>query len=118
MADTNPMEDTVILVKSYGMGSGDTDLQLKLFNTYLTLLEQTGSLPAAMCFYTDGVRLAVAGSPMLERLHRLEEKGVRLVLCSSCLSYYNLVEKVQVGLVGSMADILEAQNRAAKVITL
>jgi hypothetical protein len=55
---------------------------------------------------------------MLERLHRLEEKGVRLILCSSCLSYYNLVEKVQVGTVGSMADILEAQNRAAKVITL
>jgi len=34
------------------------------------------------------------------------------------LNYYHLAEKVQVGIVGGMADILEAQWQADKVITL
>jgi peroxiredoxin family protein len=44
--------------------------------------------------------------------------GVRLILCSTCVDYYDLSEKVQVGIVGGMTDILEAQQRAAKVITI
>ena len=58
------------------------------------------------------------GSPVLETLLSLEKKGVRLVLCSTCLNYYNLTDKVRVGIVGGMGDILEAQQRASKVITL
>jgi len=39
-------------------------------------------------------------------------------LCSTCLNYFNLVDQVQVGIVGGMPDIIEAQRKAAKVITL
>lgn len=45
-------------------------------------------------------------------------KGVRLIICSTCLNYLNLTDKVQVGIVGGMTDIIEAQRRADKVITL
>jgi hypothetical protein len=34
------------------------------------------------------------------------------------LSYYNLTEKVQVGIVGGMPDIIEAQRMAGKVISI
>jgi len=55
---------------------------------------------------------------VLETLKSLESKGVRLVLCSTCLSYYNLTDQVRVGIVGGMTDILEAQLRAGKVISI
>ena len=110
--------NTVILVTKNGMGSADPELQMKLMSTYLNLLLQNSSLPAAVCFYTEGVKLAVAGSPVLSQLTKLEERGVRLVLCATCLNYYGLLEQVQVGIVGGMTDILEAQWRAGKVITL
>jgi intracellular sulfur oxidation DsrE/DsrF family protein len=71
-----------------------------------------------IAFYTEGVRLVVEGSPVLDQLKDLESKGVRLVICSTCLNYFGLTEKVKVGIVGSMADILEGQLRAEKVITL
>ncbi|HEY4691832.1 MAG TPA: DsrE family protein, partial [Bellilinea sp.] len=64
------------------------------------------------------VKLAVAGSPVLETLMSLEAKGVHLILCSTCLNYFNLADQVQVGIVGGMPDIIEAQRKAAKVITL
>jgi intracellular sulfur oxidation DsrE/DsrF family protein len=112
------MADTVILITRNGMGEADQALQHKLIGIYLNLLVENKSLPTAICFYTEGVYLTVEGSPVLETLQTLESMGVYLVLCSTCVNYYNLGEKVRVGFVGGMVDILEAQLRAAKVITI
>ncbi len=113
-----PWSETVLLITRDGLGSADVALQRKLLDTYLRLLLQNGTLPAAICFYTDGVKLVVEGSPLLERLGQVEQQGVRLIICSTCLSYFGLEEQVRVGVVGGMTDILEAQTRASKVITL
>jgi len=112
------VKNTVILVTNEGMGKGDPALQLKLIGKYLELILLNDSQPNAICFYTDGVRLLTSGSPVLEHLHALESKGVRLIACSTCLEFYGLSEQVQVGVVGGMPDIIEAQDKADKVITL
>ena len=118
MPNETSFSNTVILIIREGMGFSDRALQLKLLDTYFKLLLENNSLPAVICFYTDGVKLVVEGSPMLERLGHLEERGVRLIICSTCLNYFELSEKVRVGIVGGMPDILEAQSKASKVITL
>ncbi len=109
----------VILVTSYGMGnSQETQLKEKIAITFFQLLSTSKSLPKAICFYTDGVKLACSGSPFIDLLKTLENKGVRLILCQTCLNYYNLLEKVAVGIVGGMADILTAMWGADSVITI
>lgn len=118
LSPSTRFQDTVLLINRDGMGSADIELQHKLIDTYLRLLLEGGDLPAAICFYTEGVRLVVDGSPLVERLKEVEARGVRLVVCSTCLGYFGLTEKVRVGIVGGMADIQEAQARAGKVITL
>ena len=110
--------DTVILVTNNGMGRGPQDLQLTLIVKYLELLGLQNDLPAAICFYTEGVRLVTDGSPVIEKLRTLEGKGVRLIVCSTCLNYYSLIEKIRIGIVGGMGDILAAQWQAGKVISL
>ena len=116
---TNPSEpSTVILINHEGMGQANVILQHRLIGTYLRLLLQNEMLPSAICFYTEGVKLVVDGSPVLEQLRSLEEKGVRMVVCSTCLNYYGLDDKLQVGVIGGMNDILEYQWKASKVITL
>ena len=112
------MENTVILVTNNGMGRADEKLQLLLFNKYVELLLQNKNLPAAFCFYTDAVKLTCEGSSVIEQLRLLESRGVRLIICSTCLNYFNLNDKVQVGIVGGMGDIIEAQMKAEKVITI
>lgn len=112
------MENTVVLATNNGMGKADEKLQLTLMGKYLELLLQNSSLPAAICFYTDGVKLVCEGSPVVEQLRALESKKVRLIVCSTCLGYFDLTEKVQVGIVGGMGDIIEAQVKADKVITI
>ena len=112
------MDNTVIQITNNGMGKGDPVLQHKLIVKYLELIQMNESLPNAITFYTDGVKLVVEGSPVLEQLRALESKGVRLIICSTCLEYYDMTEKVQVGIVGGMTDIIEAQAKAEKVITI
>jgi len=113
-----PDSETVLLITRNGMGDAEPELQQKLITTYLKLLDEHNTLPAVICFYARGVQLVVPGSPVLDSLRSLEAKGVRLILCSTCLNFYGLVDQEQVGIVGGMTDILEAQRRAAKVISL
>jgi intracellular sulfur oxidation DsrE/DsrF family protein len=118
MSNESSFSDTIILIPREGMGSADIALQHKLLDTYLKLLMENNSLPAAICFSTEGVKLVVEDSPFLERLAQIEQKGVRLIICSTCLNYFGISEKVRLGIVGGMSDILEAQSKASKVITL
>jgi hypothetical protein len=112
------VKDTLIMVTREGMGSADVALQQRLFATYLKLLLENGTLPGAICFYTDGVKLVVEGSPVLDLLRQVEQKGVHLVICQTCLNAFGLTGRVRVGIVGGMGDILSAQLAAGKVISL
>ena len=108
----------VLVFTTNGMGTtSEQPLKEKLLKTYLNLVSQMQPLPRALCFYTDGVKLACEGSPVLEELAALERKGVRLILCQTCLDYFGLTEKVHVGIVGGMSDIITAMWEAEKVVT-
>lgn len=111
-------DSILILVNRDGMGSAEEGLRHKLLRVYLAMLVENDMTPGAICFYADGVKMVVDGSPVLDLLKALEAKGVHLIVCSTCLNYLGLREKVTVGIVGGMHDILMAQWQAEKVITL
>jgi len=111
-------QGTILLITRAGMGHADPELQARLLQKYLTLLLEEETLPWAICFYTEGVKLVAEGSPVLDELRAIQSRGVYLILCQTCLQAFGLLDKVQVGIVGGMGDILAAQQRAAKVISL
>lgn len=118
MTQAIPEHATLVQVTSGGMGSGDAELRIKLLRTWLTLQLENDALPGAMCFYTDGVKLVVEGSPVLDLLRAVEEKGTHLIVCTTCLKHYGLFDEIAVGIVGGMTDIIAAQAKAAKVVNL
>jgi hypothetical protein len=110
---------TVFVFSSYGMGqTSDADLKILLTRKFLALIAQADPLPSQICFYTDGVRLCVDGSPVLAELRALEASGVELVLCSTCLERFGLAGQVAVGVVGGMGDIITAVTNADNAVTL
>ena len=109
---------TLILITRDGMGQADEALRHKLIQTYLTLLLENDTLPGAICFYTDGVKLVTESSPVIGLLRSLESKGVHLIVCKTCLDYFGLADRVKVGIVGGMQDIIAAQWKAEKVISI
>ena len=118
MGDSLRDGSVLILVTRDGMGHAEALLQHKLIRNYLGLLDGNDMLPGAIAFYGEGVRLAVEGSPVLDLLASLETKGVHLIPCKTCVDHYGIAEKVRAGVIGGMADILAAQWKASKVITI
>jgi len=118
MSAASKQYSTAVLITRNGMGHAEAPLQQKLVKTYLTMLNDNDMLPGIICFYADGVKLVVEGSPVLDALKSLEAKGVRLVVCNTCLKYYDLADKLRVGIIGGMHDIITAQWQARKVISI
>jgi hypothetical protein len=113
--------NVVVLVRQNGLGTvrtEDQDFAAAMFEKFLHTLESQPARPTAICFYTEGVRLACTGSQVLFALKLIQGMGVRLVLCSSCLDRYGLKESVEVGEVRGMNEIVPLLLSADSVITV
>ncbi len=110
--------NTVLVFTRFGMGDAPEPLRLNLAVKFLSLLQESDVLPSKILFYTEGVKLACQDSPVISVLRAMEKQGVELVLCKTCLDFLELNGKVEVGIVGGMADIIEAMRMAHKVISL
>jgi len=106
----------VVCVSSEGMGRGDDELGATLMAAFLDTLSQfKGELSHAI-FLNAGAKLAVEGSPVLEQLRQLEEVGVRVLVCGTCLNHFGIKEKLAVGSVSNMYAIIETLSKAGRII--
>lgn len=112
------MKNTLIQIKSNGMGEKDEKLSQILIQKYFELISEEQIPPGFIVFYNEGVKLLCEGSPSLNALELLASKGTKLIACSTCLNYFNLADKQKTGVSGSMQDIISLQSKAVKVITL
>jgi hypothetical protein len=112
------ISNTIILINRNGMGESDSEQGKFLIKKYLKVLNDSNYLPHAICLYTAGVKLATDGSHVLDELKLLVSKGVKLFVCGTCLINYDIFEQIRVGTICGMPDIVEAQWKAEKVITL
>ncbi len=109
---------TIYTFTRNGLGEAPEGLQQALAVKFLSLLAQEEQLPAAILFYTEGVKLVIEGSSVINWLEMLQGKGVELIICSTCLEYFGLKDQVRVGKVGGMPDIIAAMQTADKVVAL
>ena len=108
--------DTIVVIASDKMGSGNDELGKVLIKGFIFAVTQLDELPEQMLFYNGGAVLTCEGADTLEDLKNLEAQGVEILTCGTCLDYYGLKEKLQVGSVTNMYAIVEAMNRADKII--
>ncbi len=109
---------TVVAISSNAMGRGDDELGQVLLRTYLHTLGEVTPRPDTIIFFNSGVTLAVEGSQALDDLRALADQGVQVLLCGTCVGYFDLKEKVAVGEISNMYAISEAMLRAGKVINV
>ncbi len=111
-------KNTLIQVTQNGMGAGNEELGITLITNYFKLLVADGRLPRIIVFYNGGVQLLNEKSPAVEVLKELQYKGVQLLACKTCVDFYDLTDKIKVGNVGTMSDIMTLQVNADKIINL
>jgi len=109
---------TVLFVSAWAIGRGPEELQDILIRSFLHTLNEVSPLPDTVIFINTGVKLTVEDSPVLEDLQALEEQGVEILICGTCLNYFGLTEKVAVGAVSNMYTIAETLLGAGKVVAV
>jgi selenium metabolism protein YedF len=113
-----PTAATVLVVPSEQMGRGEPELGAILIRTFFHTLTETQPLPKTIIFYNMGVKLAVEGSPVLDDLRALAAKGSEILVCGTCLGYFNLKEQLAVGTISNMYTIAEMLLNAGHILTL
>ena len=109
-------DNTVVVVSSDRMGSGNDELGKVLIKGFIFAVTQLDTLPKTMLFYNGGATLTTEDSDSLEDLKSLEAQGVEIMTCGTCLDYYGLKDKLAVGSVTNMYSIVETQAKATKII--
>lgn len=102
----------VVMISKDYVGEGSEDLGRILMKGYLYTLTEVEPLPKALLFVNSGIRLTCEGSDVLENLRVLEQKGVEILSCGTCLDYFQLKSQLAVGGVGNMYSIVELMNGA------
>ncbi|MFH1640302.1 MAG: sulfurtransferase-like selenium metabolism protein YedF [Chloroflexota bacterium] len=108
----------VIFITTDRLGTGDNQLGAILMKAFLNTLWDTSPKPGKIMFINDGVRLTCEGSEMLEALRLLENGGVQIFSCGTCLEYYYLRKKLAVGKVTNMFETVNSLLSANKIIKI
>lgn len=106
----------VAVVSADHMGEGNDELGRALIKGFLFAMTMQEELPSTILFYNGGAHLTCQGSDSLEDLKSLQERGVEILTCGTCLDFYGLKDQLAVGGVTNMYDIVERQMKADLVI--
>lgn len=115
---SNNTEKIVLLINSDLFGNGDEEFSHTLMRNYIFSLTEVEPKPQTALFVNSGIKFTTEGSPVLESLQKLNDGGMEILTCGSCLDFYQCKDKLVIGSVTNMYTIAEKLLNADKVIKL
>ena len=106
----------LVVLSGCTMGTGDEKLGKALMKAFVFALTKQDVLPETILCYNTGAYLTTEGADTLEDLKLLESEGVTILTCGTCLDFYGLKEKLAVGGVTNMYDIVERMESAQTIV--
>lgn len=106
----------VVSLGSNTMGRGEEKLGKTLMKAFIFALTKQEVLPETILCFNSGAYLSIEGSDSLEDLKQLEANGVKIYTCGTCLDYYGIKDKLAVGAVTNMYDIVETLESAKQIV--
>ena len=109
---------TTIFINKDRIGHGSDELGSNLIKAFIATIKDLSVQPKTICFMNSGVKLTLQGTETLPYLKDLEARGVEMLVCGTCLGYFNVKEQLGVGRISNMYDISETMLKSSKVITI
>jgi selenium metabolism protein YedF len=107
-----------VLFTRRNLGQEDRKLGEVLMKSFLGTLSQLNNPPVTVALMNEGVKLAVYDSSSCDHLKSLERRGAVILVCGTCVHHFQIADRIGVGTISSMFEILEALNGADKIMTL
>jgi len=111
-----PVGPRVVQVTAGTMGSGDDELGALLLRSFLKTQAQLDRKPEAILFYNDAVKLCCEGSLLLDDLRALENAGIEIIACGTCLNFFELGDQLRIGRVTDMLEIASRLADAGSIV--
>ena len=108
----------VLVIASDTVGSGDDELGNILMRAFMPTFLEVEPRPDTIIFMNNGVKLTVSDSLVLEDLQTLANEGVQILVCGTCLNYFNLTDDVAVGEISNAYTIAEKMLQADRTVRL
>jgi len=118
--EVQPMKlsDYVMTIKRNRMGDGSDELGEILIKAAINTIPDMDIKPNKMIFFNSGILMTLNDSAVLESLKKLENIGIEILVCGTCLDYYQKKDELGVGRISNMYDILDSMSKASKVVFL
>lgn len=107
-----------VLVAGKTLGREDKELGEVLIKGFLGTLSKLETPPVVLALMNEGVKLALSDASTCDHLKDLERTGTKILVCGTCTTHFGITERVGVGTVSNMFEILEAVTGADKVLSV
>ena len=108
----------VVLIAADTFGQGDPELGSLLMRAFIKTVRELVPRPECLIFLNGGVRITTEGSRVIEALKQLAGEGIEILSCGTCLDFYHLKDKLQVGKGSNMYEIASRLVAADRVVRL
>lgn len=108
--------DFIVAFSSDKMGDGEEELGRLLILNFIKAIKDFEHLPQKIVFYNNGAKLGSVDSPVAEYLKELEQMGVVLLFCATCVNFYHLGGKIKIGVLSNMFEIGQVMASAGNII--
>jgi len=78
---------------------------------FLRLLGESKDKPKTVVFWNTGIRLLCEGSKVINHIKKLEEVGVEILACTTCLEFLDLTDRLLVGKPTTMVRSIESMMK-------
>jgi len=112
------VEGTTVVITSSTLGQGKEELGIILMRSFIISIKEMKFLPARIIFLNSGVLLTAKKSLVLDDLRELEEGGVQIFSCGTCVDYYQLKDEMAIGRITNIYDIVEYLQHSNKQLIL
>ena len=107
-----------VLIAGRTLGREDRELGEVLIKDFLGTLSKLETPPATVALMNEGVKLALSDASTCDHLKDLEGAGTNILVCGTCTNHFGITERVGVGTVSNMFEILEAITGADKILSV
>lgn len=106
-----------VFIGREGIGDGDIELGVSLMKMFFYALTQDGNIPKYILFMNAGVKIPTDNEQVIEHLKEMQQMGAEILVCGACLNFYEITDKLKVGIVSNMYDIAGAMKVVDKVVS-
>ena len=118
LSDASQTKRFLVLIGTNKLGSGSDELSEKLMINFISTLKEMLPNLWRIVFLNSGVFLTTQDSRVISTLKELEERGVSILVCGTCLNFYGIMDQKEIGETTNMLDIVTSMEIADKVISI